>query len=302
MADAVPRAPRVERAPQLDRGGHRIWLVREDTGPLGSFKWRGADAHCAALAAAGEHGVVAASTGNFAAAVAWAASRHGLVAEVVVPQDVSAAKHERLVELGATVRRVGADLGDAAAAARAAAGAAGWAYFEDGGSEAQLDGVAALGEALAEDGFEAVLTPVACGALAAGIARGLARRGASTAVIGVQVRACSRLAARFHDRPDPPSRPKETIADGLADDRLVEPSFSTCLALLRDVVVVDEADLRAAMRELEAVTGAMPEGAGAAALAGLRREPDTVPPGDVALVVSGANLAAELREVVRAEA
>jgi len=230
-----------------------------------------------------------------------AADRHGLVAEVVVPRNVSAAKHERLVELGARVRRSGADLGEAAAAAREAAAAAGWAYFEDGGSEAQLDGVASLGEGLAAHGLAAVLAPVACGALAGGIARGLARGGASTAVIGVQVRACSRLAARFHDRPDPPSRPNETIADGLADDRLVEPSFSTCLALLRDVLVVDEAGLRSAMRELDAATGTMPEGAGAAALAGLRREPGAVPAGDVGLVVSGANLADELREAVRAE-
>jgi threonine dehydratase len=221
---------------------------------------------------------------------------------VVVPVNVSPAKYARLVELGADVRRIGADLGEAAAAAREIARASGRAYFEDGGSEAQLAGVATLGPDLAGHGFSAVVVPVACGALAAGIADGIRRAGSSATVIGVQVSACSRLAARFHGRPEPPSRPAETIADGLADDRLVEPSYGLCLRLLRDVLVVDEDDVRSAMRLLASVTGTMPEGAGAAALAGLRRFPDRVPAGDVALVVSGANLADDVRAAVSAAA
>jgi threonine dehydratase len=300
--DAVDVTPRIDRVPELDRPTQRIWLVREDTGPLGSFKWRGAESHCAALAAAGEEGVVAASTGNFAAAVAWAARRHRLAAEVVVPGTVSAAKYALLVELGASVRRLGADLGEAAEAAREIAAASRRPYFEDGGSEAQLAGVATLGEELAHHGFAAVVAPVACGALAAGIAQGLARNGAPTAVVGVQVGACSRLAARFHERPDPPSRPNETIADGLADDRLVEPAFGLCLRLLREMLVVDDADVRSAMRLAYTATGTLPEGAGAAALAGFRRFPERVPDGDVAIVVSGANVAPDVRAAVLGEA
>jgi threonine dehydratase len=298
--DGPAAGVQVDREPQLDGPDHRLWLVREDRGPLGSFKWRGADSHCAALAAAGEDGVVAASTGNFAAAVAWAAQRHGLTADVVVPVTVSPAKYARLVELGANVHRVGADLGEAAAAAREIARASGRPYFEDGGSETQLAGVATLGAGLAGHGFSAVVSPVACGALAAGIADGLGRAGARTVVIGVQVRACSRLAARFHDHPEPPSRPGETIADGLADDRLVEPAFAMCLRLLRDVLVVDEDDVRSAMRLLASVAGAMPEGAGAAALAGFRRFSERIPEGDVAIIVSGANVADDLRTALLA--
>lgn len=296
--EPVDPAPRLERAPALDRANRRVWLVREDLGPLGSFKWRGAASHCAALAAAGEPGVVAASTGNFAAAVAWAARRHGLGAEVVVPEGISTAKHARLVALGADVQRAGADLDEAVAVARRIAEERGWPYFEDGGSQAQLDGIATLGEALADHGLAAVLAPVACGALAAGIALGAARSAGGTAVVGVQVRACSRLSARFHDRPEPPSRPGETIADGLADDRLVEPAFGLCLSLLHDVLVVDEGELRSSMRLLDQVVGTMPEGAGAAALAGFLAEPDSVPAGDVGVVVSGLNLSDELRAEV----
>lgn len=294
-------ATSLERAPALDTERHRVWLCREDLGPLGAFKWRGADTHCAHLASEGARGVVAASTGNFAAAVAWAAKRHGLLAEVVVPTDVSSAKYQRLLDLDANVHRHGANLAEAAEEAKRIAAESKLAFFEDGGSEWQLEGLATLGEALADRAFAAVVTPVACGALAGGVALGLKRAGATTEVVGVQPRACSRLAARFHQRPDPPSRPQDTLADGLADDRLVDPSFATCLELLRDILVVDEADLRRAMRALATVTGTMPEGAGAAALAGYRRFPGAVAPGDVAIIVSGANLAPEIRAGVLAE-
>lgn len=285
----------LHRAEALDDDDHRVWLCREDLGPLGSFKWRGADAHCRRLAEQGEQGVVAASTGNFAAAVAWAAGRHGLTAHVAVPERASAAKLERLDALGALVHRAGATLSDAATAAQKLARELGLPYFEDGGSAWQLEGTATLGAELADAGGSgAVVVPVACGALAAGVAMGLRETGAQTPVVGVQVRACSRLAARWHGRPDPPSRPAETIADGLADDRIVEPAFGACRRLLADVLVVDEDDVRNAMRALHRVMGTLPEGAGSTALAGLRRFPSDVPAGDVVVVVSGANVAADL--------
>jgi len=286
--------PRLERAAALDTDGHEVWLQREDLGPLASFKWRGALAHCADLAERGERGVVAASTGNFAAAVAWAARKHGLRAHVAVPETASGAKLERLRDLGAEVHRNGTTLGEAVSTAHAVAEREGLAYFEDGGSEAQLRGIAPLGRQLAAAQPAAVLVPVACGALAAGIAGGLREADAATGVIGVQARACSRLAARWHGYPDPPSEPTRTIADGLADDRIVEPAFGTCRALLSDILVVAEADLRASIRELHGKAGVLAEAAGAAALAGLRRSPEAVPAGKVIVLVSGGNITPEL--------
>jgi threonine dehydratase len=298
MSSGAMTSTDLVRTAELDDSGHRVWLCREDHGPLGSFKWRGTEGHCKALAATGERGVVAASTGNFAAAVAWSAQRHGLEAHVVVPVSASGAKLALLEGSNARVHRHGETLLDAAQKACELATGNGLRYFEDGGSPWQLDGIASLGRALAEraPGLAAVVVPVACGALAAGVAHGLRAASSSAAVVGVQARACSRLAARFHGEPDPPSRPGETIADGLADDRIVEPAFGVCQELLSDVVVIDEDDLWDAMRAIHRVTGTVPEAAGAAGLAGLRRWPARVPAGDVAVVVSGANVSREIEQ------
>jgi threonine dehydratase len=194
----------------------------------------------------------------------------------------------------------GQTLADAVEAARAIAAREGLPYFEDGGSAAQLEGVAPLGRSLADHDPSLILTPIACGALAAGIALGVKDAGSDAAVVGVQVRACSRFAARWHDRPEPPSRPEETIADGLADDRIVDPAFSTCRELLADVVVVEEATIHWAVRELAARAGVLAEGAGAAALAGLATHASGLPRGKVVIVVSGQNIAPELAERILA--
>jgi threonine dehydratase len=299
MTDLVAPAPHLERAQDLDTDTHAVWLQREDLGPLGAFKWRGAQAHCASLVANGERGVVAASTGNFAAAVALAASDHELEAHVVVPRSVSAAKLARIRSHGATVHLAGLDLHDAVTAARALASDNGLHYFEDGGSEAQLRGVSALGRELATSDAASVVVPLACGALAAGVAQGLRQAGSTAAVVGVQVRPCSRFAARWHGHAEPEFRPQDTIADGLADDRIVDPAFAVCKAMLADVLVVEEAAIRAAVRELHVRSNVLAEGAGAAALAGVRAHPGAVPAGKTVLIVSGANIDVSLaRELV----
>jgi threonine dehydratase len=292
--------PLLQRAEALDSAVHEVWLRREDLGPLRTFKWRGALAQCEQLQREGAAGVVAASTGNFAAAVVWAAAMCGIAAKVVVPESTSSAKLDTLDALGADVVLQGESLMDSAALAEQLADGEGLFYFEDGGSAAQIDGINQIGVELAEAQPDAVIVPVACGALAAGIAGGLRSAGSEAAVIGAQARACSRLAARFHGRPDPPSRPSETIADGLADDRIVDPAYARCVELLSDVVVVEETDIRAAIRAIHSDVGVLVEGAAATPLAALVNCADRIPHGRVVLTISGANIAPELAAEVLA--
>jgi threonine dehydratase len=291
----------LQRAEAFDSANHEVWLRREDLGPLRTFKWRGALAQCEQLQREGAAGVVAASTGNFAAAVVWAASKCGIAAKVVVPESTSSAKLETLEGLGADVVREGESLMDCVALAERLADRDGFFYFEDGGSAAQIEGISQIGVEIGEEARpDVVIVPVACGALAAGIAGGLRRAGSQAAVIGVQARACSRLAARFHGQVDPPSRPSETIADGLADDRIVDPAYARCRELLSDVVVVDDSDIRAAIRALHGAVRILVEGAGAAPLAALVTHADQIPPGRVVLTISGANIAPDLAAEVLA--
>ena len=126
-----------------------IWLKREDEHELGAFKWRGAQAVLEQLRPPVV--VVTASTGNHGAATAWAAAHAGVRAIVFVPQEASAAKVALIQAQGAELYRVGADLDEAKAAARAYAAEHDAFFFEDGAEPAQFDGYEAIGNELLEE-------------------------------------------------------------------------------------------------------------------------------------------------------
>ncbi len=272
----------------------KVFLKREDVGPTGTFKWRGALTACDAYRVDGATELVTSSTGNHGAAVAWATARLGLVAHVVVPRDAADAKCELVAAHGAQLHRVGDDLDAASAFARELAEARGLPYFEDGGCAAQLEGTATVGSEIASQApLEALFVPVACGALAAGVGAGVQQMSPKPWLVGVQSTHFSRLAAQFHSRPYS-STGESTFADGLADDRLVEPALSRCLQYLDDVITVDDDELREAMRVLWRLAEVRAEGAGAAALAGYLSYNGRASHGSVGLVVSGGNLDANL--------
>lgn len=275
-----------------------IWLKREDEGPNGAFKWRGALCACAAYAKEGATSVVTASTGNHGAATAWAAKRLGLEAHVVVPAAAGETKCRLIVDAGATLHKYGEDMLGAAAHAEALARERIAPYFEDGASDAQLRGTGTIGRELAGHDLDAVVVPLAIGALAGGIARNLARLEPHVQVYGVQAEGFDRIAKAIETGADSgASQEAETFADGLADNRMKEPAFSACRDHLAGVVVVDDDEIRAALRELHETDGVLAEGAGAAALAGLSRLPQPLGR-KVALIVSGRNIDRGLAQAI----
>lgn len=272
-----------------------VVLKREDSGPNGSFKWRGALCALTDFAFNGATAVVTASTGNHGAATAWAAARLGIDAHVVVPTAASGLKCSLIEANGAVLHRNGTDLDAAAGHARSLAEQLGAPYFEDGASTAQLLGTATIGAEIAEIDPGIVITPLAVGALAGGVGIGLARRGSGAKLFGVQVEGYDAIARLLRGDP-PPDRGTATFADGLADNRIVEPAFGACRDHLSGVVVVGEPQLEAAVRDLHRERGIIAEGAGAAALAGLRELDPAHERGPIVLIVSGRNLDGRVAE------
>jgi threonine dehydratase len=113
-------------------------------------------------------------------------------------------------------------------------------------------------------------------------------------VIGVQSTGFGHLAARFHGLNWSEAERGATLADGLADTRIVEPAFGLCRAHVDDMLLVDDDAIADAMRELWQVLGLVVEGAAAAPLAALRCYPELDWGHRVVLIVSGRNLDASL--------
>ena len=102
------------------RAGRDVWLKAENLQRTGAFKVRGAVNRIATLSEEERAaGVVAASAGNHAQAVAWAARAAGIDATIFMPQDTPVAKLEATQNYGARVELFGEMFDDAYEAARA---------------------------------------------------------------------------------------------------------------------------------------------------------------------------------------
>jgi threonine dehydratase len=295
----------------LDPFRDGIWLKREDEHQLGAFKWRGALATIEARrprgqtraksmvpglapgvsddGASGPWVVVTASTGNHGAATAWAARRSGARAIVFVPDEASPAKVALIEAQGAELRRAGADMDEAKAAAKELAEREGWFFFEDGAEPAQFDGYAAIGDELLDQLAEppgSVVVPVGNGALAIGVFRAIAARAPSTERIAVSAAgAPAMLESWLGGRPIDSDR-SSTFADGLAVRVAIPLAVAELNPLVQRFELVTERELARAVGAYAEV-GIRVEGAAAAPLAVALRE---TLPRPVVLIVTGRNI------------
>jgi threonine dehydratase len=262
-----------------------IWLKREDEHELGAFKWRGAQAVLEQLR---PHVVVTASTGNHGAATAWAAKRAGARAIVFVPQQASAAKVALIQAQGAELYRVGADLDEAKAAARAYAAEHDAFFFEDGAEPAQFEGYEAIGDELLDELPEpgAVVVPVGNGALAIGVFRAVAKRAPAALRVAVAAEEAPAMWESWCAGAPVDSDRSSTFADGLAVRVAIPLAVAELNPLVQQFELVSEAELEQAMRAY-AEDGIRVEGAASAPLALASRE---WLPRPLVLIVTGRNV------------
>ena len=287
----------LEFSPVLSNDRHRVHLKLENFQQTGSFKVRGATAkmlHLGTEETAG--GVVAASSGNHGTAVAWTAGQLGIDAVVYVPEDAAPAKIEAIQGFGAEVRVGGKDCVITEALARRYAEESGRAYVSPYNDELVVAGQATLGVELHRqlDDLGSVFIALGGGGLSSGVAHYL-----KSVHPEVEMVACSaEHAAVMHHSVaagkilDLPSYP--TLSDGTAGG--VEAgaiTFDLCSRLLDRYVLVHEADIASAMRLLISRHHMLVEGAAGVAVAGFLKERENLPPGNVVIVICGANIGPE---------
>jgi threonine dehydratase len=291
--------PFLEPTPLIgSRFGDDVLLKLETEQPTGSFKVRGALA-ALTLLRPGEH-VVAASAGNHALGIAWAAERLGLEATVVCAETASAAKVEALRGFPAELVLHG-DSYDAAER-RALELAQDGKRFVSAYNDAEVvsgGGTLALELLASLDGPITIACPVGGGGLVTGVGLAAAER-ADVRVIGVEAEASQALSTSVAAGEVVDVEVGPTLADGLAGN-LEQGSITVELAQ-RHVdlfVTVTEAELAEAIRFLDAEHGLVAEGAGAAAVAAVLAGKLEPRGGPLVCVVSGRNIAeARLAQVL----
>jgi threonine dehydratase len=282
-----------------ERAGVEVHLKLETHQRTGSFKFRGAYNAVAALGAERERGIATASAGNHGLGVALAARLLGARATVFVPAGAPVAKTRRIRQFGAELREVAGGYDEAHAEATAWAVRTGTPFVHAFSDPAVVAGQGTVGLELlaAVPSLRTLVVPVGGGGLIGGI--GIVARAVDPAirVIGVQSEATAAMHASLAAGRTVGMEYGETLCEGLSGD-VDDRSVALALRVVDGIVLVSEAAVARAMRELHAAEGVVAEGSAAVGVAALL-EGAIDATGPAAVVVTGGNVdAARLAAVL----
>ena len=287
----VANTPFVESRTLSEVTGARVFLKFENLQFTASFKERGACNKLSQLSnEERRRGVVAMSAGNHAQGVAYHAQRLGLRAVIVMPRFTPGVKVERTRHFGAEVVLHGDTLDEARAHAHALGEQQQLVFVHPYDDEAIAagQGTAALEMLEAEPDLDTLVVAIGGGGLIAGMATAAKAIRPDIEVVGVQT---VRFPAMFNAvKGTHHPQGSSTIAEGIAvgtPGRVTQPVVA---ALVDDVVLVDEGDIEQAIVMLLEIEKTLVEGAGAAGLAALLKEPARYAGKKVGLVLSGGNI------------
>ena len=273
--------------------GARVLIKPENLQKTGSFKIRGAFNFIAAMSdAEKKRGVVAASAGNHGQALAWAASRAGVKATIVMPRTAAIAKIAATRAYGQEVVLEGINYQEARRAAEALCNEKRALYVDAYDDALIIGGQGTVGIEIAEQTTpDVVMVPVGGGGLLAGIAIAIKECCPNAEVIGVEAAGSPQLSLSLaRNVSSSIDGPVDTIADGLATGRIGKIPFDAISSRVRRAVTVDDFEIGAAVLLMLERMKLLTEGAGGTALAGAIKLADELKGKTVVVVVSGGNI------------
>ncbi len=278
------------------RLGQQIWLKREDTQAVFSFKLRGAYNKLLKLdAAARALGVLAVSAGNHAQGVALAAQHLGINAVIVMPQTTPPIKIDAVRALGAEVVLHGDSYDDAAAHGAHLAAARGLVMVHPFDDPDVIAGQGTIAMELCRQAqtIDVIFVPVGGGGLIAGIAAWIKALRPEVKIIGVEpIDAACLHAALIAGQPVTLSQ-VGLFVDGVAVKRIGDHPFRVALRCVDEMVLVNTDQVCAAIRDIFEETRTVVEPAGALALAGIKQwcaAQERQPGLNLVSIVCGANM------------
>lgn len=278
-------------------GRCNAWLKLDNLQYSGSFKLRGAFNKMLALREKGdETGVVAASSGNHAAAVAYAAKQLGIPAVIYVPEIIAPPKLEILRLMGVEPVLHGRDMEETEARARKAAREEGKAYISPYNDAMVLagQGTAAVELLRQNNAIDTFFVPVGGGGLMSGIAGFLKTEAPHIRIIGCQPEASPAMYEAVKAGRIVPVQHKPTLSDGTAGG--IEPGAITvdiCGEYVDEYVLVSEEEIEDAIRLVMTKSFMLVEGAAALSVAAFVKLKDRFKDKNVALMLSGKKISRE---------
>ena len=278
--------------------GCEVWLKFENRQFTASFKERGALNRLLALSPEEKkRGVAAMSAGNHAQGVAYHAGRLGIPATIVMPLATPFTKVKHTRDFGARVIQKGEDLIAANAAARAIAEDEGLTFIHPYDDAKVIAGQGTAALEMLEDvpDLDMLVVPVGGGGLISGCAVAAKAIRPAIEVYGVQTALYPAMVQAMHGEPITATPPiqrisSQTIAEGIAVKAPGVLTTQICRALVKDVLVVKEAQIEHALAMLLEIEKTVVEGAAAAGFAALLANRALFAGRKVGVVLSGGNI------------
>ncbi|MCY4061611.1 MAG: threonine/serine dehydratase [Chloroflexi bacterium] len=287
LAPHLPPTP-LEAAPEL---GGSTWLKLENANKTHSFKIRGAlNAILSLSLEERSRGIIAASSGNHAGAVAYAAQMADASAQILMPKTTPKKKVANVNRYGAEALLFGENYDEAEAEALRRVGEGG-TWISPYNDARVIAGAGTIGVEILRQlpSVQRVLVPVSGGGLIAGVAIAAKELNPDIEVVGVNAESAPAMYNAFHDRSLP--QVWDTLADALSGE--IEDGSITlpiCQRYLDDMILVSEEQMARAMRYMLETQGWVVEGGGAVAAAALLHDVAPRDGRETAVVVSGGNV------------
>ena len=294
IRDGVIETPctRTRAFRDLAPGNH--YLKLENLQRTGSFKDRGALNRMLRLTEAERaRGVVTASAGNHAQAVAYHGGRLGISVTVVMPETAPLIKVTNTRGYGADVIQVGTILDDAAAEVQRFAAEEELSIIHAFDDEDVIAGQGTMGLEILEQvpDVSVVVVPVGGGGMISGIACAIKEIKPDVRIIGVEADAAASAKASRDAGEVVKIAASDTLADGIVTKRIGEITYPLIERYVDELVSVGEEEIAAAILLLIEREKTVAEGAGAVGLAALMTGSVTLSETDRAvLLLSGGNI------------
>ena len=272
--------------------GCRVFLKFENLQFTASFKERGALNKLASMVESGQpiRGVIAASAGNHAQGVAHHAQRLGLRAVIVMPVATPTVKVERTRGFGAEVVLFGDNFDEARGHALMLAEREGLSFVHPFDDAAVIAGQGTIGAEMlrAQPELDTLVIAVGGGGLISGVATAVRELKPSVHIVGVQTSRFPAMVNAIKGTTHPQGA--STIAEGIAVGQPGQLTRELIRQRVDDLVLVDEGDIEQAVLMLLEIEKTVVEGAGAAGLAALLKDPGRFAGRNVGLVLCGGNI------------
>ena len=270
IASAVYYSPCRPSIPLSEITGMEIFCKLDNLQRTGSFKERGARNALAQLSPEQQtRGVIAASAGNHAQALAYQGKLLGIPATVVMPKFAPLVKVNNCQKLGATVVLHGKDFGEAKAHAHLIAKEKGLAYIDGYDDPAIIAGQGTMGLEIVEQtpDLDAVIVPAGGAGLLAGVSLAVKTLQPKAKIVAVEAENVASFSAALEAGKPTKVAMHPTLADGLAIPQVGTNAFQIARPLVDLAVTVTEEQIALAILRLVELEKSVVEGAAATPLA-----------------------------------